>query len=46
MTFKELDKDGDGRITAEEAQIVYTRWLKNLLVVSEGDLPRFVLIYK
>ena len=40
MTFRELDKDGDGMITAEEAQLVYTRWLKNLLVVSEGILPR------
>ena len=44
MTFRELDKDGDGMITAEEAQLVYTRWLKNLLVVSEGILPRFVLV--
>ena len=43
MTFRELDKDGDGMITAAEAQLVYTRWLKNLLVVSEGILPRLVL---
>jgi len=42
MTFRELDKDGDGMITAAEAQLVYTRWLKNLLVVSEGELPKTI----
>ena len=44
VTFRELDKDKDGMITAAEAQLVYTRWLKNLLVVSEGELPKYFSI--
>ena len=40
MTFRGLDKDGAGMIAAAEAQLVYTRWLKNMMVVSEGELPR------
>ena len=44
VTFRELDKDKDGMITAAEAQLVYTRRLKNLLVASEGELPKYFSI--